>query len=141
MEAIKIKENKTTNRVNLMDTKTKEIGQFIGEIVSFNTSLKLHHWHITGEGSYAIHIALDEAVNALLDATDRLVETSYAMYGDLSIVVPQTKNNPNLIQSCVNFFNVVSTARELFAENFTQAILDDYQETIQQLLYKLKRLK
>ncbi|MBF0577134.1 hypothetical protein IR022_14280 [Dysgonomonas sp. GY617] len=118
-----------------------EIATFIGEIFSFNSSLKLHHWHITGECSYSQHIALDQALEDLLDVTDRLVETSYAIKGDLEIVIPKTKNPVDIIKHIENFFAYSESQRELFTDAFTLAIIDDYQEAIQQLLYRLKRLQ
>lgn len=122
-------------------TANAEIGTFLGKTFSFNSSLKLHHWHITGKGSYAQHIALDQALEDLLDITDRLVETSYATKGDLNIVIPETKNPTDLIKATEDFFKYTESQRELFAEAFTQAIIDDYQEALQQLLYRLKRLQ
>ena len=119
----------------------KELEQFLGRVVSFNTSLKLYHWHVSGVGSYAKHIAIDEALTDLLDTTDRLVETSYALCGDLEIVVPESEYSKDVIESCATFYSVAQNAREHFSEDFTQAIIDDYQEAIQQLLYKLKRLQ
>lgn len=118
-----------------------EISKFVGKVFSFNSSLKLHHWHITGKASYAQHIALDQAIEDLLDATDRLVETSYATKGNLEIVIPETKNPTDIIKYAEDFFTYTESQRELFAEAFTQAVIDDYQEAIQQLLYRLKRLQ
>lgn len=117
------------------------VADFIGRLFSFNSSLKLHHWHVTGKASYAQHIALDQAIEDLSDATDRLVETSYAIKGDLEVVIPETKNPTNIVKHAEDFFNYTESKRELFAEAFTQAIIDDYQEAIQQLLYRLKRLQ
>jgi DNA-binding ferritin-like protein len=57
---------------------TDRISGLLGEIFSFNSSLKLAHWHVTGKGSYAAHMALDQAIESLLEVTDRLVETTYA---------------------------------------------------------------
>lgn len=122
-------------------TLNKEIGDFLGKVFAFNSSLKLHHWHITGKGSYAQHIALDQAIGDLLDVTDRLVETSYAVKGDLEITIPETKNPSDIVKHAEEFFKYTESQRELFAEAFTQAIIDDYQEAIQQLLYRLKRLQ
>ena len=122
-------------------TLNAEIAEFIGRMFSFNSSLKLHHWHITGKASYAQHIALDQAIEDLLDVTDRLVETSYAVKGDLNIVIPETKNPTDIVKHAEDFFNYAESQRELFAEAFTQAIIDDCQEAIQQLLYRLKRLQ
>lgn len=118
-----------------------DIAKFVGKMFSFNNSLKLYHWHVTGKGSYAQHIALDQALGDLLDVTDRLVETSYAVKGDLDIVIPETANPADIVKHAEEFFKYTESQRELFAEAFTQAIIDDYQEAIQQLLYRLKRLQ
>ncbi|MBF0647925.1 hypothetical protein IR083_03720 [Dysgonomonas sp. GY75] len=118
-----------------------EIAAFLGKVFSFNNSLKLHHWHVTGKGSYSQHIALDQAIEDLLDITDRLVETSYALYGDLDIIIPETKNPSDIIRHSEDFFKYCEGKRELFDESLTQAIIDDYQEAIQQMLYRLKRLQ
>lgn len=118
-----------------------EIATFIGKVFSYNNSLKLYHWHVTGKGSYAQHIALDQALGSLLDVTDRLVETLYAMTGDLNIVIPETKNPNDIIKHSEEFFTYAENQRKLFVESFTQSIIDDYQEAIQQLLYRLKRLQ
>lgn len=131
----------TTLKDKKVATVNTEIATFIGKIFSFNSSLKLHHWHITGKGSYSQHIALDQAIEDLLDVTDRLVETSYAVKGDLEIVIPETKNPSDIVKHAEDFFNYSESQRELFAEAFTQAIIDDLQEAIQQLLYRLKRLQ
>ncbi|GAB6121405.1 DUF5856 family protein [Dysgonomonas termitidis] len=117
------------------------VAAFIGKVFSFNSSLKLHHWHITGPGSYSAHIALDQAIEDLLDVTDRLVETSYATVGDLDIVIPETKNPSDIVKHAEEFVKYTESQRELFTEAFTQAIIDDYQEAIRQLLYRLKRLQ
>lgn len=112
----------------------------LGKLFSFNSSLKLYHWHVTGKGSYAEHIALDQAIDDLKDVLDRLVETSYALYGNIDIEIPITKRPENIVQHCEDFYKIAGEIREVLPESFSQAIIDDYQEAIQQLLYRLKRL-
>ncbi|NDV96582.1 hypothetical protein D0T84_16910 [Dysgonomonas sp. 521] len=131
----------STLNENKVASVSADIATFVGKIFSFNSSLKLYHWHVTGKASYAQHIALDQAIEDLLDITDRLVETSYAIKGDLNIVIPETKNPADIVKHAEEFFKYTESQRELFAEAFTQAIIDDYQEAIQQLLYRLKRLQ
>ena len=132
--AIKPKEQKQTR------TGT-DYGRFFGEMYAFNNSLKLFHWHVSGPGSYAQHMALDEALTTLADAMDRIVETTYAMKGDIEVVIPQTNTPRNIETHCEKFFKYIDEQREMFEEDFSTAILDDYQEAIQQLLYRLKRLQ
>lgn len=118
-----------------------ETATFLGLLFSYNNSLKLYHWHVTGVSSYAKHIALDQAITNLLDATERLVETSYALRGDLDIIIPVTTRTDNIVKCTEEFYKTVESNRKLFPELFTQSIIDDYQETIQQLLYRLRRLQ
>ena len=132
--AIKTKEQEQTR------TGT-DYGRFFGEMYAFNNSLKLFHWHVSGPGSYAQHMALDEALTTLADAMDRIVETTYAMKGDIEVVIPQTNTPRNIETHCEKFFKYIDEQREMFEEDFSTAILDDYQEAIQQLLYRLKRLQ
>jgi hypothetical protein len=119
----------------------EEVSVLFGKIFSFNNSLKLIHWHVTGKGSYATHLSLDQAIETLLDVTDRVVETSYAVLGDLDIVIPETKRPDDYIGHIEAFYEYIEHQRKLFSEAFEQSILDDYQEGIQQLLFRLKRLQ
>ena len=118
-----------------------EIATFIGELFSFNSSLKLYHWSVTGTGSYAKHMALDEAIASLLDVIDRITETTYALVGDLHISIPETKTPDNITKHVSEFYNYVEKHRDLFPEAFSQSIIDDYQEALQQLIFRLVRLE
>ena len=118
-----------------------EVGDFMGKLFSFNTSLKLYHWHVTGPGSYAQHIAIDQALEDLNENLDSIVETTYALVGDISITVPETKLPTNIVKHVTDFYNYVRKERELFSESFSESILDNYQQAIEQLLYRLKRLQ
>ncbi|HAT57056.1 MAG TPA: hypothetical protein DCS74_05720 [Veillonellaceae bacterium] len=127
----------------MMDMSAKnsqKVNTFLGEVIARTNALKLIHWHITGKGSYAIHISLDTAVEALNICSDRLIETTYAYEGDIEITVPETKRPANAVEFIESFYQLISDGRELFQENFSQAILDDYQEALYQLLYRVKRL-
>lgn len=130
----------TKTNVKQTAASVKEIGDFFGKMYAYNSSLKLYHWHVTGKGSYAEHVALDQAFDSLADALDRIVETSYALYGDIKIVIPETPVPFNVVEHSEKFFKYIGYQRDLFEESFIGAILDDYQEAIQQLLYRLKRL-
>lgn len=120
---------------------TEQTGKFFGELYSFNNSLKLYHWHVTGKGSYAQHMALDEALVDLIANLDRIVETTYADKGDIDIVIPETRVPTDIVNHCEKFFEYIDEQREIFKEDFSTAILDDFQEVIRQLLYRLKRLQ
>jgi len=119
-----------------------EVASFLGDLISFRLSLKLIHWSITGKGSYEAHISLDQAIESLTDITDRLVETSFALDGTLDIIIPKTERPNNHIKHIDAFYKHVEDKRkDLFPESFSQSIIDDAQEAIQQLLFRLKRLE
>lgn len=145
MQNIKLKHYEYNSKIGTKrkaaHTSNKELAAFIGELFSFNSSLKLFHWSVTGTGSYAKHMALDEAVASVLDVIDRITETTYAMVGDLQITIPETKTPKDIVKHASDFYNYVEKHRDLFPEAFSQSIIDDYQEAIQQLLYRLVRLQ
>lgn len=122
-------------------TSNQEIGSFIGQMFSFNSSLKLYHWNVTGTGSYAKHMALDEAIETVLDVIDRITETTYSLVGDLKISIPETPTPTDIVKHTADFYTYVEKHRDLFPEDFSQSVIDDYQEALQQLLYRLKRLQ
>lgn len=132
---------KTEQKKEAARTSNKEIAAFIGELFSFNSSLKLFHWSVTGTGSYAKHMALDEAIASLLDVIDRITETTFAMVGDMNISISETKTPKDIVKHATDFYNYVEKHRDLFPEAFSQSIIDDYQEAIQQLVYRLVRLQ
>lgn len=126
-----------------MNSKNKnDEAVFLGELFAFRNSLKLVHWSITGKGSYEAHISLDQAIDSLVDITDRLVETTFALKGTLNIVIPETERPKDYIKHVEDFYKQVEDKRKkLFPESFSQSIIDDVQEAIQQLLFRLKRLE
>lgn len=132
---------KSAKKQSIIKSSNMEIATFIGELFSFNSSLKLFHWSVTGTGSYAKHMALDEAIASLLDVIDRITETTFALVGDLQIAIPETKTPKDIVKHASDFYNYVEKHRDLFPEAFSQSIIDDYQEAIQQLLYRLVRLQ
>ena len=119
------------------------VAAFLGELISFRNSLKLIHWSITGKGSYEAHISLDQAIDSLADITDRLVETTFALDGTLNIVIPETARPKDHYTKHIEGFykHVEDKRKQLFSESFSQSIIDEAQEAIQQLLFRLKRLE
>lgn len=117
-----------------------KIAKLIGQMFALQTSLKLYHWNITGTGSYAQHIAIDEAIDSLSESMDSIAETVIADYGTLNIVVPECVKPDNITKFVDAFYEVVDSNRSIFSEIFMQSIIDDYQQALKQLNYRLKRL-
>jgi len=133
-------ETKTKSQKMTNVSESSKLGTFIGELFAFNVSLKLFHWHVTGPASYAQHMALDQAIDSLSETLDSVAETSYALLGDIDVIVPQTKSPNDIIKHVEGFYDHVQDSRKLFTEDFSAALMDDCQEALQQLLYRLKRL-
>ncbi|MCD8172973.1 MAG: DUF5856 family protein [Alistipes sp.] len=118
-----------------------EIGKLFGQLYSFNESLKLHHWQDTGEGSYARHMATDQALESVRDLLDRLVETAYSVYGEIEITIPETRAPACLKEAVCNAYKLIEDTKPLLSESFLQSILDEYQEALHQLNYRVTRLQ
>ena len=111
---------KSEKKQSMTNSSNMEISTFIGELFSFNSSLKLYHWSVTGTGSYAKHMALDEAIASLLDVIDRITETTYALVGDLHISIPETKTPDNITKHVSEFYNHVPLIFFLRAKHIIQ---------------------
>lgn len=134
-------ETKAKTQNSKTTQKNAQLGTFIGELYSFNVSLKLFHWHVSGPGSYAQHMALDQAIDSLSETLDSIAETTYSLEGDLPVTVPQTKAPQDIVKHVEGFYDHVQDNRKLFSEDFSASLMDDCQEALQQLLYRLKRLQ
>ncbi|MCD7968853.1 MAG: hypothetical protein LUF87_00665 [Alistipes sp.] len=117
------------------------MGKFFGQLYSFNESLKLFHWNDTGAGSYARHMATDEAIGTLRDLLDKLVEVTYSACGEVEIVIPETSVPPCLKEAIKSACALIEDNRSLFTESFIDSILDEYKEALHQLNYRITRLQ
>jgi DNA-binding ferritin-like protein len=130
------------NHMSTAKNSKNEAAIFFGELISFRNSLKLIHWSITGRGSYEAHISLDQAIDSLVETTDRLVETTFSLLGTLEIVIPETARPKDYLKHIEEYYQHVEDQRKkVFSQSFSQSIIDDIQEAIQQLLFRLKRLE
>ncbi len=128
----------------LKPIKTKEnsekIFTILGRMYSFMISLKLAHWNAIGNGSYAKHMALDQAIEELEDVLDSLVETTFANGISINIVVPESKLPEDVIELCKRAYTFIDSHRKDFTEIFTQSIIDEWQQANKALQYRLIRL-
>jgi DNA-binding ferritin-like protein len=118
-----------------------DLAAVIGRLYSFMNSLKLFHWSVTGEGSYAKHMALDEAIESLGETLDELVETTFAKEGVINITIPETTVPKNIVDHCKQCYSYVDSHRKDFPEIFTQSIIDNWQQANKELQYRLIRLQ
>lgn len=112
-----------------------DIPTFIGTLFQFRDRIHLAH---LATGSYAAHVALNDAYEGLLDQIDTLTETAQSE-GLLKITIPQSDpSNETVVQDLLAF---VRTNRNIFPYSYQQQILDNIEELASKTIYKLKFLK
>ena len=116
--------------------------EFFSSVFGFADKLKLTHWHISGEGSFSKHLALDEYRKTILKVLDRLVETYQGNTEILEgIHIDGVTVPDDIIQCTKDFYSYVDRSRIIFSEKYTQSIIDDLQEAVSNMLYKLINLR
>jgi len=126
---------------NIYEGHEKTISFLINKIYSYKVKLKFAHWNATGQGSYAKHMAIDEAHDHIAKLLDKLVETTIGNGETIEFCMPETHEAPSIIEASEWMYYKIDYCRELFTESYSQAILDEIQECIKHLNYKLTRLQ
>lgn len=112
-----------------------DIPTFIGTLFQFRDRIHLAH---LATGSYAVHVALGECYEGLLDQIDTLTESAQSE-GLLKITIPQSDpSNETVVQDLLAF---VRMNRNIFPYSYQQQILDNIEELASKTIYKLKFLK
>lgn len=129
---------KRPNKINM--------ASYIVELMNSATLTHMLHLSITGQGSYATHLALQEYYEGIIDPLDNLAEQYQGVSGMLlSFPGNISLNRFEDITACINYMNgLYSQAEQLQAEckhSEVAAILDTIKEFINKLRYKLRFLK
>ena len=114
-------------------------GKFFGKLLAFQTYLKLTHWSITGEGSYVIHKAIDEAWYEMHNLLDKLVETSLTHDEEIEFIIPQIRKDISILECCDMICYKIHKFKPEFSE-YQQGILEQYQCVLREMMYKIMRL-
>lgn len=116
--------------------------QFFGKLFQIRDQIHLKHLKVSGVGSYAQHVALNEFYNGILDLTDSLIESYQGKYGIINITIKESKDTDAIsllkeLASLTDGGNVY----KMFKETWIQNELDTISKLTYQTLYKLQNLK
>lgn len=124
------------NISKLTESQPVSVETFIGTLFQYRDKIHLEH---LSTNSYAVHVALNEAYEYLLDIIDDLVETAQSDK-ILNLTIPQssTSDSQNSVQELLNY---VQNNRYVFVESYQLNILDELVSSLNKTIYKLKHLK
>lgn len=115
-------------------SKNSEHGLIIGELFRARTLAHIAHLNTT---SFAEHKALDTFYNDILDLTDTLAETTFGLYGRVSIVTDACALAPNFISYLKELRSKILSYRESISDTNIQNILDEILSLIDHTNYLL----
>lgn len=116
--------------------------QFFGKLFQIRDQIHLKHLRVSGTGSYATHIALNEFYDGILDLTDSLIESYQGKYGIINITIKESKDTDviSLLKELASLTDGGSVYK-MFKETWIQNELDTITKLTYQTLYKLQNLK
>lgn len=116
--------------------------QFFGKLFQIRDQIHLKHLKVSGAGSYAQHVALNEFYDGILDLTDSLIESYQGKYGIINITIKESKDTDaiSLLKELASLTDGGSVYK-MFKETWIQNELDTITKLTYQTLYKLQNLK
>lgn len=121
----------------ILKSSTVTPGQFFGYL--FMIRDKVHLTHLAQpDRTLAMHSALNDLYEGILDFTDQLIETYQGINNIVKIEIPGSTaemNAFNLVRGCYDY---IQANRGIFPESFLQNILDEISALIAKTLYKLR---
>ena len=123
-----------------------EPAKFVSKIFEARQMAHVFHLQATGDGSYALHMALDAFYNGILELNDELIEVyqgQYDIIGDYE-TIEGTPSAQNAIQYFIELAQFIKDTRQMAflpEDTHLQNIIDEMVSLVYKTLYKLKNLK
>lgn len=116
--------------------------EFISILIGVSSFLKLIHWNITGIGSSAIHVGTEEFYTKLDKTLDTLVETTQGEEGLLNLSFPEASlKDYKLLEYLQSTATYIEKHKTTFTKSFQQSLIEEIEEALHKLIYKVKYLK
>ena len=136
----------TSNPAAVQEVTKSEPAKFVSKIFEARQMAHVFHLQATGDGSYALHMALDTFYNGILELNDELIEVyqgQYDIIGDYE-TSEGTPSAHNAVQYFVELAQFIKDTRQMAflpEDTHLQNIIDEIVSLVYKTLYKLKNLK
>ena len=121
--------------------------KLISTLMASRDQAHIFHWQVTGQGSYAMHKALNDYYDEIPDLTDGLVESYQGKHGIVKGYVPAEQFDEFDSTNVIKYFKALA----LFVERAYDKLdakdtyilnqLDNVKELIYSTIYKLENLQ
>ena len=92
------------------------------------------------DGKYATHIALQDAYEQILPLIDGLVEKWFALYGVHDFPIKPSNPSEDILSYTQDLMFTIEYSKQNFTWGMFRSILEDIQEVVGTLIYKLKHV-
>ena len=122
----------------------EEVAKFISNLLNSRQQAQVYHWQAVGEGSNAVHLALNEYYDGIIPLVDGLVESIQGRNGIISgynLQFTVREDNKPLIyfQALVKYVEVVRG--RLPQDSYVQNQIDEIVDLLETTKYKLENLR
>ena len=129
-----------------MEQSNPIVGQFISTLFASRTQAHIFHLQVTGEGSFAIHSALNVYYDGIIDLVDGLAESYQGKYGIITgygnVALQEFQNCEGVITYFETLCMFVEKSRQMICQDsYLQNQIDTIVELIKSTIYKLRFLK
>jgi len=103
------------------------------------------HLRVNGEGSYAMHKALEIYYEEIVDLVDTLVESYQGKYGLINFKSVNKIDNDATLENVISYFErlcgIVNRKYDELNDSYLHNILDEISTLLYQTKYRLKNLQ
>lgn len=133
------------NQPVIVETQS-EPAKFVSKLFEARQMTHIFHLKATGDGAYAIHMALDAFYNGILELNDSLIEVYQGQYDIIENyeVINGEPSAQNPIEYLIQLAEFIKGTRQiafLAEDTHLQNIIDEIVALTYRTLYKLKNLK
>jgi DNA-binding ferritin-like protein len=129
-----------------MEQNNPIVGQFVSTLFASRTQAHIFHLQATGEGSLAIHKALNDYYDEIVGITDGIAESYQGKYGIITgygnIALQEFQNCESVIMFFETLCMYVEKSRQILPQDsYLQNQIDEVVALIESTMYKLRFLK
>jgi DNA-binding ferritin-like protein len=122
----------------------EEVAKFISTLLNSRQQAHIYHWQAVGEGSNAVHEALNEYYDKIVKKVDGLVESIQGRNGiirgyNLEFAVREDNKPLIYFQALVKYVEAVR--QRLPQDSYVQNQIDEIVDLLETTKYKLENLR